>query len=60
MNRDEIIEYLQSLPENATMLTRRRTVKYIENGVEVEKKFLNALMFEENESREFIEWFLLP
>lgn len=60
MNRDEIIEYLQSLPENATMLTRRRTVKYIENGIEVEKKFLDALMFQEKESSEFIEWFLMP
>lgn len=60
MNRDDLIEYLQGLPEDACMLTRKRTITTDENGEEVEHKFIDALMFENKESKEFIEWFLMP
>lgn len=60
MNKKDVIEYLQSLPDDVTILWNKRNVKTIENGIEIEHKFLDAKMFENNESREFIEWFLMP
>lgn len=60
MNKKDMIEYLESLPDDITILYGKRNIETIENGIESEHKFLDVMIFENNESKEFIEWFLMP
>lgn len=54
MNKKELIEYLETLPDDITILMNR-------NGtLEDEYKTLDVIIFTEKKSREFLEWYLAP
>lgn len=54
MNKKELIEYIETLPDDTTILMNR-------NGkLEDEYKILDVIIFTEKKSKEFLEWYLVP
>lgn len=54
MNKQKLIEYLKSLPDDITILSNA-------NG-ELEDKYkeLDVIIFTEKKSKEFLNWYLMP
>ncbi|MDU6995932.1 MAG: hypothetical protein E6356_13815 [Terrisporobacter othiniensis] len=54
MNKEENIKYIKSLPNDITILTSR------DGTLEDEYNRLDMIVFTEEKSREFLEWYLAP
>lgn len=54
MNKKELIEYLETLPEDMTILMNRDGI--LEDGYNI----LDVVIFTEKKSKEFLEWYLTP
>lgn len=50
MNKKELLEYVQSLPDNATILSSKKN----------EYGCIDIKIFEEKKSEDFLEWYLGP